>query len=788
MIDAAQRAQIRRLFYAEHWRIGTISAELGVHHDAVRNAIESERFIRPGTQVRPTMLDAYKGLVGKILDDYPRLRATRVFEMIRVAWLSGLGRAAAPLHQRHSAPAQPRRSCGSRRLPGEQAQVDWGTSARSRSARRSGRLSCFVMVLSWSRAIYARFALDQTLETFMRGHVQAFDRPRRGAARDPLRQSQERRPRARRRPRPVPPAHPRPRRPLPLRAQALRAVPRQRERQGRATDPVPPPLVLRRAALHSSVEDLNAQLARWISEIAHVRRAPRHADGRTVGALLVDEQPRLLPLPEHPLPCGRISGVASGKTPVRPLRPQRLLDPAHAREEAADAVADEHDGPTSRRRHRGRAPRAQLRPRQGHRGAGAHRRARSREAPRARPARSRPPAQRRASTPTRLLDAARPPRREPRRPHRAPHSSCSTATARPSSTARSPTRSRAAPLGAASVAHILDQRARAPASRCPRSTPCSPTIHVSAISASRHTRSTTTTSSTPPIRCRPPTAIRRTVMTHARRALRSLGLASTAAELDDLVALATKQRWSPTQLLEHVAEAESNASAPREPRAPRRSQQARCASSRIADFDWAWPKRIDREAVEAALRLDFLGDARNVVLVAPQGLGKTMIAQNIAHAALLAGHSALFVTAVAAPARPRRPGIRARARPPAALLRDASAARHRRDRLPLLRHRNADLLFQVVSRRLRAQEPRADHQPRLQRLADHLPERHVRHRAHRPRRPPRRDHRHRGRELPPHAKLRLPSRHAAPSPRRDPAGSDFRGFTRPPTHGSASRA
>jgi hypothetical protein len=76
VIDAAQRAQIRRLFYAEHWRIGTISAELGVHHDAVRNAIESERFIRPGTQVRPTMLDPYKGMVGKILDDYPRLRAT----------------------------------------------------------------------------------------------------------------------------------------------------------------------------------------------------------------------------------------------------------------------------------------------------------------------------------------------------------------------------------------------------------------------------------------------------------------------------------------------------------------------------------------------------------------------------------------------------------------------------------------------------------------------------------------------------------------------------------------
>lgn len=68
MIDAALRARIRRLFFAEHWRIGTISTELGVHHDAVRNAIEADRFVRSGAQVRPTMLDPYKGLAEKILD------------------------------------------------------------------------------------------------------------------------------------------------------------------------------------------------------------------------------------------------------------------------------------------------------------------------------------------------------------------------------------------------------------------------------------------------------------------------------------------------------------------------------------------------------------------------------------------------------------------------------------------------------------------------------------------------------------------------------------------------
>ena len=65
----------------------------------------------------------------------------------------------------------------------------------------------------------------------------------------------------------------------------------------------------------------------------------------------------------------------------------------------------------------------------------------------------------------------------------------------------------------------------------------------------------------------------------------------------------------------------------------------------MTDFDWAWPTRLDRAAIEAALRLDFVAAGRNLVLVASQGLGKTMIAQNIAHQAVLAGHRVVFLTA-----------------------------------------------------------------------------------------------------------------------------------------------
>lgn len=65
----------------------------------------------------------------------------------------------------------------------------------------------------------------------------------------------------------------------------------------------------------------------------------------------------------------------------------------------------------------------------------------------------------------------------------------------------------------------------------------------------------------------------------------------------------------------------------------------------ISDFDWSWPKKIDRVAVEDLFRFEFIKDAINVVLIGPNGVGKTTIAQNLVHSALLGGHTARFVTA-----------------------------------------------------------------------------------------------------------------------------------------------
>src|SRR6266446_2208799 len=128
--------------------------------------------------------------------------------------------------------------------------------------------------------------------------------------------------------------------------------------------------------------------------------------------------------------------------------------------------------------------------------------------------------------------------------------------------------------------------------------------------------------------------------------LEQIGLHAVAAEADDFLARATKQRWSPRQILERLAQTETAERA-------HRSLERRLRLSEIkkfkpmADFDWSWPTKIERDVMERALTLDFLPEARNLIMVGANGLGKTMIAQNICHGAVLAGHSVLFRSAAA---------------------------------------------------------------------------------------------------------------------------------------------
>src|SRR5438552_9736982 len=74
----------------------------------------------------------------------------------------------------------------------------------------------------------------------------------------------------------------------------------------------------------------------------------------------------------------------------------------------------------------------------------------------------------------------------------------------------------------------------------------------------------------------------------------------------------------------------------------RRIRFSRIGSFRpMADFDWAWPKKLDRDTIDDYFRFDFVAQADNLILLGPNGVGKTMIAKNLCHQALLRGFPVL---------------------------------------------------------------------------------------------------------------------------------------------------
>lgn len=122
-----------------------------------------------------------------------------------------------------------------------------------------------------------------------------------------------------------------------------------------------------------------------------------------------------------------------------------------------------------------------------------------------------------------------------------------------------------------------------------------------------------------------------------RARLRALGLLGLAARLDEV----HDQPW-----LERVIAIETEE---RQHRGlDRRLKNARLGAFKpMANYDWAWPKKLDRAAVDALFRLRFPEENTNVVLVGPNGVGKTMIAKNLGHAVLKTGRTVRFTTASA---------------------------------------------------------------------------------------------------------------------------------------------
>ena len=291
-------AEIIRLHFAEHWRVGTIAGQLGVHADVVRRVLGIGEVSTSGTP-RPRLCDPFRDFITETLGRYPRLRSTRLYDMLRERGYKGATRTLRA-YVAEIRPV-PRREVYLRTEPlvGEQAQIDWAHAGTVSVPGGERALWLFVMVLSYSRALWGEFVLDLSVHSLVRSLVRAarafggttrqwlFDNPKTVVL--------ERRGDAVR-------FHPT----LldlcgKMRVQPRLCAVRRPEHKGKVERAI---RYLRDRFLAgrviSSVAAGNVELGRFIAEIAHARPHPALGP-RAVGELLDQERGRLLALPD-PLP------------------------------------------------------------------------------------------------------------------------------------------------------------------------------------------------------------------------------------------------------------------------------------------------------------------------------------------------------------------------------------------------------------------------------------------------------------------------------------------------------
>jgi transposase len=312
-VSAQVEAEILRLHFAEQWKVGTIAAQLGVHHCAVRRVLRQAGLPMPKLSPRPSVVDPYLSFIHEVLDKYPKLPASRLFHMVKQRGYPGsesrLREVVALVRPKPKGEAYLRLST----LPGEQAQVDWAHFGKLRVGRALRRLLAFVMVLSWSRKIFLRFFLDARMPSFLRGHVEAFSAFG-GVARnllyDNLKSAVVER---------VDDAirfHPT----LLELATHYRFGPRaaapgrgnEKGRVERAIRYVRDSFFAGREV--TDLDELNEQARIWCLEIADARRWPDDRD-RTVGEAFEQERGYLLALPDDDFPCTERVEVAVRKRP-----------------------------------------------------------------------------------------------------------------------------------------------------------------------------------------------------------------------------------------------------------------------------------------------------------------------------------------------------------------------------------------------------------------------------------------------------------------------------------------
>lgn len=174
-ISKESEAQILRYHHVEKWPVGTISKQLGIHHDAINRVLTQSGIVKAMRTQQASIIDDYLPFILETLEKYPLLCASRLYAMVVERGYPG-----GPDHFRHLISEHrprklPEAYCRLKTLPGEEGQIDWGAFGSLTIGQAKRPLVAFVMVLSWSRRIFLRFYLNMQMANFLRGHEAAFE-------------------------------------------------------------------------------------------------------------------------------------------------------------------------------------------------------------------------------------------------------------------------------------------------------------------------------------------------------------------------------------------------------------------------------------------------------------------------------------------------------------------------------------------------------------------------------------------------------------------------------------
>jgi transposase len=313
MISPESEAEILRLYHAEKWPIGTIAAQLRVHHSTVRRVLAQAGIPAGRAMTRQSIVEPFVPFIVEMLAKYPRLRASRLFVMARERGFAGGEDYFRHIVSRYRPKPAAEAYLRLRTLPGEQGQVDWAHFGKVAVGNAVRTLWAFVMVLSYSRKIFLRFYFGSAMPAFLHGHVSAFAYftgvPREllydnlksavlERAGDAIRFHPtllELAAHYRFLPKPVAPARG-----------------NEKGRVERAIRYVRDSFFTARS--FSDIHDLNAQARRWCDKEASERPCPEDRK-RKVYEVFVEEKPRLIQLPNDDFPSDERSDVDIGKTP-----------------------------------------------------------------------------------------------------------------------------------------------------------------------------------------------------------------------------------------------------------------------------------------------------------------------------------------------------------------------------------------------------------------------------------------------------------------------------------------